>query len=114
MASPFRLPPPIHVNATDGVVGTVTVTWDAMPGAISYTVYRGTRPLTTTTDLIYVDTTMVAGVTYTYGVTANSVNGCISDPGTDTGYGGITEPPTPPPVQLPPAPLNFQAVVVIT
>jgi hypothetical protein len=69
--------PPANLTATGGS-NSITLTWTASTGATSYNVYRGTSAggessiaiATGITGTTYVDTTVSAGVTYYYYVTA--------------------------------------------
>ena len=70
------LSPPTNVY-TEEHVTSVTVTWDKVIGAVSYTVERDGVVLGTTTDFWYVDSTAAASTSYSYKVYANSsaING---------------------------------------
>ena len=70
--------PPQNVRATDGLYkDQVRITWDSVPGASYYRVYRATSSTGTKTALgswqtgtTYYDTTVTPGTTYYYFVTA--------------------------------------------
>ena len=70
------LSPPTNAY-TEEHVTSVTVTWDKVIGAVSYTVERDGVILGTTADFWYVDSTAAASTSYVYKVYANSsaVNG---------------------------------------
>ena len=79
-ASPTIPAAPTGFSATGGV-GQATLSWNAVPGAASYNVYRGTSAgaetllqsgITTTS---FTDTSAVSGTTYFYNVTAVSAAG---------------------------------------
>lgn len=59
----------------------VTVTWDAVAHATSYTVYKSTaagtqgNPIGTTVALVLADTNVTPGSTYYYGVVASNASG---------------------------------------
>ena len=70
---------PTNVAASDGTSTTsVTVTWTAVTGATSYTVYRSTTAGTqgsvigAPSTASFVDTTPTPGTTYYYSVTASN------------------------------------------
>jgi hypothetical protein len=75
---PLTLPPPTSVNASDGTsAANVAVTWKAVSGATSYSVYRSSTAgsqgtlLGSTASLSLLDSSATPGVTYFYGVTAS-------------------------------------------
>ena len=74
------LAPPFNIQATGGD-RSISLTWDAMPGAISYTVRRATSPtgsfttLGTVTTTGYANTNLTAGATYYYTVTTTYSSG---------------------------------------
>lgn len=89
------LRPPRGVKASDGTfLDKVRVTWNAVPGASSYQVFRasssgGSRKLKlgSTSGTTRDDTTAVAGTTYAYSVTAcGATNKCGVHSATDTGF----------------------------
>lgn len=71
---------PTNLQAAAGA-GQVSLTWTAVSGATSYSVYRGTSSGTETllasgvATATYLDTSVVAGTTYYYQVTASNVGG---------------------------------------
>ena len=106
-----RPDPPTNVVATDGNP-TVVITWDAVVGAQSYTIYRaptegaGSSVIGVTDDLTWTDVLAVDGVVYWYSVSV-SVNseGC-SEPSPQTdGY------QTPVPINIPDPPVILMATV---
>lgn len=72
--------PPTGVNAL-GLDGSVSLTWDVMPGATQYKVYRRDpggsfgAPIATVSDESHEDTTITNGDTYFYAVVATYYNG---------------------------------------
>ena len=94
---------PTGVSASDGLSSTeIVVTWNAVEGATSYSVWRATSStsvaatqvasgLTITT---YVDTSAVSGTTYTYWVKATNVGGTSGFGASDTGYLAAIKGPT--------------------
>lgn len=87
-----NVPPPTGVVATDGTSDTgVTVSWNAVPDALAYSVYRKfgtTAPvlLDSTSSLSFVDTTAVPLRGYTYFVRANFVAGPTAASVGNTGW----------------------------
>ena len=77
---PAYLAPPYNVQAIGGD-RSVSLTWDAMPGALSYTVRRSTSaagPFTTLATITansYVNTGLTAGTTYYYTISAKYAGG---------------------------------------
>ncbi|MDY6988327.1 MAG: S8 family serine peptidase [Thermodesulfobacteriota bacterium] len=93
---------PTNVSATDGtLVEAIQVTWDAVPEAISYQVYRslssdGTKTkVGSTSSTLYDDTTASVATTYYYWVTASNAYGEGDFSAHDTGWAAC-EPPDPP------------------
>jgi fibronectin type 3 domain-containing protein len=92
----YRIGPPAvptNVAATDGTSATsVTISWTAVSGATSYTVYRSTTAGTqgsaigTPTVATFSDTTATPGTTYYYGVTATGTGGTSALSAQDAGY----------------------------
>jgi hypothetical protein len=81
------------VAASDGTSTTsVTVTWTAVSGATSYTVYRSTTAGTqgsvigAPTTASFVDTTPTPGTTYYYGVTASNSAGTSALSAQNSGF----------------------------
>ena len=84
---------PTGVSATQGTSSSgVTVTWTAVSGATSYTIYRSTASGTqgssvgTSTTASYTDGTVVAGTTYYYSLTASNSGGTGSLSAQASGY----------------------------
>ena len=78
-ATPVQAPPaPTNLAAATANLGQVALSWRAVPGAISYNVYRGTTPggeattplATGVTGTSFLDTQVTAGTTYYYQVSA--------------------------------------------
>lgn len=75
---------PIVTASNVASSGKVKLTWNAVPGAVSYKVYRATskngsyRLMKTTTSTSYINTSGVAGTTYYYKVKAVAPAGKIS------------------------------------
>ena len=95
---------PTGVAASDGTSTTgVTVTWTAVSGATSYSVYRGTSSATSSSSLLaselsatsYTDTAAVAGTTYYYWVKATNVGGTSGFSAGDSGYRAVAAPSAP-------------------
>jgi fibronectin type 3 domain-containing protein len=90
--------PPVKVTGVDASDGTyadkVVITWDALPGAESYRVYRsltstGLSYINETSSTSYNDYGGTSGVTYYYRVQAMDAQGYLGDPSDpDTGYRG--------------------------
>lgn len=108
---PSRPSPPTNVNATDGNVGSVTVTWTAVTGANHYIVYRSMNQgdpgsvIGRTDQLIWVDSVARPLTLYWYSVVTQGAGGCSANSVQDSGYSVAA--PVPP---LPPT--GLQAVVV--
>lgn len=114
-SSAAATPTGLMVTSTNNAV---TFTWNAVPGANFYTVYRGTVvnrlgyvPLytilsDTTTSATYTDATGTLGCTYSYYVTATSAGG------TSSNSIAVTAKPVPPPPAT--APGNVQLTDTIT
>ena len=85
--------PPTSVNASDGTsTANVAVTWKAVSGATSYSVYRSTTAgsqgtlLGSTASLACIDSSATAGMTYFYGVTASGGGGTSALSAQDSGF----------------------------
>jgi hypothetical protein len=88
--------PPTNVSASDGTsTSGVTVTWNSVPGASSYTIYRSTASGTqgghvgTSTTGSFTDTTVARGTIYYYGVTATGAGGVSALSAQDSGYAAL-------------------------
>jgi hypothetical protein len=103
-------PRAIHFPGPCGLEGenhhsqrSVELTWDAIAGAVSYGVLRGTASggpyeLLTTTDVpAYADTAVADGMTYYYVVVAVDAAGNESDPSAEVAVEDIAPTPTPTP-----------------
>jgi hypothetical protein len=103
-------PRAIHVPGPCGLEGenhhsqrSVELTWDAIAGAVSYGVLRGTASggpyeLLATTDVpAYTDTAVADGVTYYYVVVALDAAGNESDPSVEVAVADVAPTPTPAP-----------------
>jgi len=66
---------PTGLTAT--VIGTsqINLSWTEVIDAVSYTIYRDSIPLATTTETTYSDTTVVGGSTYAYSVSSINTYG---------------------------------------
>ncbi|MGK3939069.1 PHB depolymerase family esterase [Streptomyces caeruleatus] len=64
------LPAPTGLTVTGTTDTTVALSWDAVPGAVSYTVRRGGTAVGTTTSTAYTDTGLSTGTAYGYTVAA--------------------------------------------
>ena len=87
---------PTNVAASDGTsTNTVTVTWTAVSGATSYTVYRSTTAgvqgtlIGSPTTNSLVDTTPTPGTTYYYGVTASNSAGTSALSTQNSGFAAV-------------------------
>lgn len=90
-----------RISATDGAsADSITVSWSAVSGAGSYSIWRGatseysaaTRIKTGVKDLSYEDTEAVPGVKYWYWVRAYDVGYGLLGTANDTGYRLLTTP----------------------
>ena len=95
-------PAPVNVSATDGTfTDRIRVTWDAVPGATRYEIYRdvsagGIFPLRgISTTPSFDDTDVIPGRTYWYRVRACNVAGCSVLSAADSGYAEPVIPDTP-------------------
>jgi len=68
-----RFPPP-NVRAADISYTNVRITWDAVPGAAGYLVYRGSD-VYAVTNAMYNDTGLSPAATYSYSVSTKDTNG---------------------------------------
>ena len=98
------LPPPQNVQASDGThPDKVVITWDPVPGATHYLVYRAPSEegdysvLATVTTTSYEDSQVEPGKTYWYRVRACNAQGCSVLSSPDSGTPGEGEQPPPPP-----------------
>jgi hypothetical protein len=77
-----QMTPPANLKA-NAAPSSVALSWDAVPGAIRYDVLRtapnGTGIVGTTVQTAFVDTTVTAGVLYTYAVRSVAANGATGD-----------------------------------
>jgi len=109
-------PRAIHFPGPCGLEGenrhsqrTVELSWDAVAGAVSYGVLRGTASggpyelLAATGVPAYTDTAVADGVTYYYVVVAVDVAGNESDPSAEVAVEDIAPTPTPTPTWTPTA-----------
>lgn len=97
-------PAPLSLNATDGIyVDKIAVTWETVPGAASYRLYRSSdsracsanKGYSTTTRNSYNDTRAIPGVLYYYGVKAVHSNGSLGVcSNVDRGYRKLRPPGT--------------------
>lgn len=95
-------PAPTGVSATDGTyTDRVRVTWNEVPGATRYEIYRDTSaggifPLRGTSDTpSFDDTDVIPGRTYWYRVRACNPSGCSVLSAADSGYAEPVIPDTP-------------------
>lgn len=95
---------PTGVSASDGTNAEgVTVTWNAVASATSYSVWRSSSSASSSatalasglTATVYTDTSAVAGKTYTYWVRATNQGGTSSFSASDTGYRAVAAPAAP-------------------
>lgn len=106
-----RPQPPANVVASKGNP-TVVITWDAVSGASSYTVYRAYAPDTTggvigvTGDLTWTDTLAVNDVIYYYSVSDRTADGCSEPSPQDFGYQTAVA------IALPDAPIILMVTVI--
>ena len=96
----MMLPPdaPTRVSATDSSTANVVVTWDAMPRATSYDVYRSTDAspnfatrVATVTNPTYTDGAATLGRVYYYWVKAKNTTGSSGFSNYDTGGRGVAQ-----------------------
>jgi len=98
------LSPPAAVTQTEADCVSVTLTWSAVPGADTYSLWRSLDNDTSHASVIYFgeevwlqDNTVSAGQTYTYWVTVDNDCGStlITDPDTPTTEASSDTPPNP-------------------
>jgi hypothetical protein len=99
-------PPPSSLDCSGGP-GRITIHWDAVPGASSYTVYRASTPMSEGAAgplaagdkaLQYTDDGLARGTTYFYRVTAvatNATSGPSMERGATEGLSGGFDAPAP-------------------
>jgi hypothetical protein len=86
-AAPFTAPQAPANLVAQGESGGVILTWETVPGASAYVIYRspvavgGFEPLDAATNPHYVDVSTVNGYKYYYAVAAVSAGGLIGDMG---------------------------------
>ncbi|MFI1658216.1 alpha/beta hydrolase family esterase [Streptomyces sp. NPDC020472] len=68
--TPGTLPAPAGLTVGGTTDTSVSLSWNAVPGAASYEVYRGGAKAGTTTSTSYTDTGLAVGTTYAYTVAA--------------------------------------------
>ena len=95
---------PTGVSAADGTSDAgVDVTWNAVPAATSYSVWRSTSSSASSafklagglTETAYTDTSAVAGTTYFYWVRATNAGGTSAFSLSDSGYRAVAAPAAP-------------------
>jgi fibronectin type 3 domain-containing protein len=87
---------PTGVTASDGTsANSVNVTWNAVTGATSYTVYRSTTAgvhgsvVATPSGASFTDGTVTAGTTYWYAVSATGAGGTSAVSAQDSGFAQV-------------------------
>ncbi|MYR43403.1 PHB depolymerase family esterase [Streptomyces sp. SID5910] len=85
------LPAPTALTVTGTTDTTASLSWNAVPGAASYTVHRGGTKVGTTTSTAYTDSGLATGTTYAYTVAAVDPEGAAGTvsaavTATTTGY----------------------------
>lgn len=94
---------PEDVVATDGAsIEKVEITWEASPDATKYQIWRGMssdpsemrsiKDISSTSELVWNDTTGTAGVLYYYSVRAGGTGGWSELGPVDTGYKALSSP----------------------
>ncbi len=93
---------PTNVAASDGTSPTsVSVTWTAVSGATSYTIYRSPTAgaqgslVGTSTVASFADGTVTPGVVYYYGVTATNAGGTSALSAQNSGFASLSPPAVP-------------------
>ena len=71
---------PTNLTATAGSSTTVNLSWATSTGVASYTINRNGSPISSTTTTSFIDSTAVAGTTYSYTVVALDALGIVSAP----------------------------------
>ncbi|MEG8277270.1 extracellular catalytic domain type 1 short-chain-length polyhydroxyalkanoate depolymerase [Streptomyces sp. AHA2] len=71
------LPAPTGLSVTGTTDSTVSVRWNAVPGAVSYVVHRGGARVGTVTATSYTDTGLATGTAYGYSVAAVDSSGAV-------------------------------------
>ncbi|WP_079155669.1 PHB depolymerase family esterase [Streptomyces ambofaciens] len=77
---PGTLPAPTGLAVTGTTATSATLSWNAVPGAASYTVLRGGTRVGTTASTRHTDTGLASGSTYRYTVTAVDAAGAAGPP----------------------------------
>ncbi|WP_225801732.1 PHB depolymerase family esterase [Streptomyces sp. NK15101] len=75
--TPGTLPAPAGLAVGGTTDATVSLSWNAVPGAASYDVYRGGTKVGTANSTTYTDTGLAAGTTYAYTVAAVDAAGAV-------------------------------------
>ena len=103
---------PENVTATEGLP-TITITWDAVVGASSYTIYRSATQeqdasytIGITDETTWIDTTAMTNSVYWYSVSAYSGGCSLPSAPMVRGFSSAAE------VTIPDRPVNLMAVVV--
>ncbi|MFC9396841.1 PHB depolymerase family esterase [Streptomyces sp. NPDC057027] len=89
--NPGTLPAPAGLTVGGTTDSTVSLSWNPVDGASSYTVYRGGTKVGTATSTAYTDTGLATGTAYAYAVSAVDAAGAVGTPSspvtaTTTGY----------------------------
>jgi poly(hydroxyalkanoate) depolymerase family esterase len=89
------LPAPAGLKVTGTTDTTASLSWTAVGGAVSYTVYRGGKKVGSSTSAAYTDSGLTAGTSYTYtvaavdsGGTVGAASASVTATTTGTGPGG--------------------------
>ncbi|HHL73169.1 MAG TPA: T9SS type A sorting domain-containing protein, partial [Bacteroidetes bacterium] len=83
-SSPGRLPAPVRVSARPLDAGTIVISWQSSGAGNQFRLFRGTSAdslslLAIVTDEMFTDSTVTAGVTYFYAVTARDTSGVFTE-----------------------------------
>ncbi len=83
-SSPDRLPVPVRVTARPLDAGTIVISWQSSGAGNQFRLFRGTSAdslslLAIVTDELFTDSTVTAGVTYFYAVTARDTTGVLTE-----------------------------------